>query len=174
VLDIVFPDRYIKEIETSAIQFSVDPLLVASLIKQESGFKANALSSSGALGLMQLMPFTAIDVDSEVPLKDLKGPATNIRLGTQYFAGLMERFNQNAVFALAGYNAGPHRVAKWRKEFKPDSEMIEFIEAIPFKETREYVMAIFRNRYWYQYRKGYPAKSVFDFWTVNPPAKPPN
>lgn len=169
LLEMLFPERYTKEIETHSIQNRIDPLLILSLMKQESGFKASALSSSGALGLMQLMPFTAIDVDQEIFLKDLKDPNLNIRLGTQYLASLMEKFNQNAVFALAGYNAGPHRVNKWRKEGKPEVDMIEFIESIPFKETREYVMSILRNRYWYQFRKGYPPKSVFEYWIkVNP------
>jgi TolA-binding protein len=165
LIDMIFPDRYSKDIETYSIQNRLDPLMVASLIKQESGFRAPILSSSGALGLMQLMPFTAIEVDPEVPLSQLKDPSVNIRLGTQYLASLMERYNNNIVYSLAAYNAGPNRVAKWRKDSKVDADMIEFIESIPFRETRDYVMSILRNRYWYQYRKGYPLKSTFDYWT---------
>ncbi|MBS1959442.1 MAG: transglycosylase SLT domain-containing protein [Bdellovibrionales bacterium] len=166
IIEIIFPERYMKEIETSAIQSRIDPLLVASLTKQESGFRANILSSSGALGLMQLMPFTALDVDDEVPLHNLKDPKTNIRLGTQYLASLMDKYNNNVIFSLAAYNAGPNRVSKWRKDSKVDADMIEFIESIPFRETRDYVMSILRNRYWYQYRKGYPLKSTFEYWTT--------
>ena len=82
----------------------------------------------------------------------------------------MDKYSNNAVYALAAYNAGPHRVAKWRKDAKPDWTMIEFIEAIPYKETRDYVMSILRNRYWYQYRRKLPLKSVFEAWTSVPSA----
>jgi len=171
LLDIIFPDRFIKEVEEQSKVNKLDPLLVLSLMKQESGFKAPILSASGAMGLMQLMPFTAIDVKKDLRLASLKDPLINVSLGTKYLGGLMERFNQNAVYALAGYNAGPHRVNKWRKDMKENWGMIEFIEAIPYKETRDYVMSILRNRYWYQYRRGQPLKSVFDAW-VAPTASP--
>ncbi len=164
VLEMIFPDRFQKEIEKESIQDHIAPVWVTSLMKQESGFKPQAISSSGALGLMQLMPFTAIDTIKDLELADLKIPASNIEVGTTYIASLFEKYDGNPVYALAAYNAGPHRVAKWKKEARADLGMIGFIEAIPFKETREYVMAILRNRYWYQYRRGVPTASVFDSW----------
>jgi soluble lytic murein transglycosylase-like protein len=170
---ILFPDRFLKEVDEQAALNKIDPLLVISLMKQESGFKAPVISSSGALGLMQLMPFTAIDVKKDLSLRALKDPGMNIQVGTQYLASLMNKYNGNIPFSLAAYNAGPHRVSKWRKEAKPDVGMIDFIEAIPFKETRDYVMAILRNRYWYQYRRGVPVQSVFDAWKVNVPVETP-
>jgi soluble lytic murein transglycosylase len=137
---------------------------VQSLMKQESAFKASVLSSSGALGLMQLMPFTALETKDDVVLRTLKEPGPNIEVGTKYLADLLRQYDGNVPYALAAYNAGPHRVAKWRKELKPDATMVDFMEYIPFKETRDYVATILRNRYWYQYRKGLPAQSVFEAW----------
>jgi soluble lytic murein transglycosylase len=166
ILALVFPDRFGKEIETEATLNHVDPLLVVSLMKQESGFKAPILSSSGALGLMQLMSFTALETVPDMKLRMLKDPQTNIHVGTKYLASLLDKYEGNIPFALAAYNAGPNRVAKWKKDLKPDSSMIDFIESIPFKETREYVMAILRNRYWYEYRRGAPALSLSDSWKV--------
>jgi soluble lytic murein transglycosylase-like protein/TolA-binding protein len=164
ILYIVFPDRYSKEIEAEAAKDQIDPLLVQSLMKQESAFKASVLSSSGALGLMQLMPFTALETKDDVVLRTLKEPGPNIEVGTKYLADLLRQYDGNVPYALAAYNAGPHRVAKWRKELKPDATMVDFMEYIPFKETRDYVATILRNRYWYQYRKGLPAQSVFEAW----------
>jgi soluble lytic murein transglycosylase-like protein len=164
-IELIFPDRFSKEIADQSKVSQIDPLLVVSLMKQESGFKGGILSSSGAAGLMQLMPFTAIDVQKDLELRQLREPVKNIEIGTKYIAMLLnEKFNGNVVYALAGYNAGPHRVAKWRKDAKPEWTMQEFIEAIPYKETRNYVMTILRNRFWYQYRKGVPQQSVFEAW----------
>jgi soluble lytic murein transglycosylase-like protein len=164
-LELIFPDRFPKEIANQAKISQIDPLLVVSLMKQESGFKGGILSSSGAAGLMQLMPFTAIEVQKDLELQKLREPVKNIEIGTRYLASLLnEKFNGNVVYALAGYNAGPHRVAKWRKDAHSDWGMQEFVEAIPFKETRDYVMSILRNRYWYQYLKGSAQQSVFEAW----------
>ena len=164
ILNIVFADRYSKEIEEEATIDHVDPLLVVSLMKQESGFKAPILSSSGALGLMQLMSFTALEVSPDLKLRTLKDPKTNIRVGTKYLQSLLDKYEGNIPFALAAYNAGPTKVAKWKRDLKPDASMIDFIESIPYRETREYVMAILRNRYWYEYLRGAPTLSVSDSW----------
>ena len=166
VLNMIFPDRFLKEVEEQSKLNRLDPLLVLSLMKQESGFKAPIISASGALGLMQLMPFTALDTKKDLRLASLKDPLTNVSVGTKYLSSLMDKYSNNVVYSLAAYNAGPHRVAKWRKDAKPDWGMIEFVEAIPYRETRDYVMSILRNRYWYQYRKGVALKSVFDGWIV--------
>lgn len=164
-VNMVFPDRFQKEIADQAKLSKIDPLLVISLMKQESGFKRSILSSSGAMGLMQLMPFTALEVQKDLYLRKLREPSKNIEVGTKYLASLLnDKFNGNVVYALAGYNAGPTRVGKWRKDAKPDWGMQEFVEAIPYKETRDYVMSILRNRYWYQYRMGMKPQSVFEAW----------
>ncbi len=159
LIDLMFPDRFLPEIAVEAAKTGVDPVVLSSLIKQESGFKPGAISSSGALGLMQLMPFTAIDVKKDLALSVLRDPKTNISLGARYLQSLLERYSGNLPYALAAYNAGPHRVTKWRKESKPEWTMLHFVESIPYKETRDYVSSILRNRYWYQVRRGQvPAK----------------
>jgi hypothetical protein len=166
-VNMVFPDRFTKEITDHSKNFKIDPLLVVSLMKQESGFKRSILSSSGAVGLMQLMPFTALEMQKDLYLRKLRDPSKNIEIGTKYLSQLLnDRFGGNVVYALAGYNAGPHRVGKWKKEAKSDWGMQEFVEAIPYKETRDYVMSILRNRYWYQYRKGMKPQSVFEAWRI--------
>jgi soluble lytic murein transglycosylase-like protein len=170
ILGIVFADRYSKEIADEAALDHVDPMLVVSLMKQESGFRAPILSSSGALGLMQLMSFTALETVPDLKLRTLKDPKTNIHVGTKYLQALLEKYEGNIPFALSAYNAGPTRVAKWRRDLKPDASMIDYIESIPYRETRDYVMAILRNRYWYETLKGLPVLSVSDSWKV-PPAK---
>jgi soluble lytic murein transglycosylase-like protein len=154
MLELLFPDVFLTEVQVEASKAKLDPLLVMSLIKQESGFKADVISSSGALGLMQLMPFTAIDVQKDLKLSTLKDPPVNVSIGVRYFQILMEKYEGNPAYALAAYNAGPHRVAKWRKEGVPSWSVLDWIEAIPFKETRDYVTSILRNRYWYQVQKG--------------------
>jgi soluble lytic murein transglycosylase len=123
---------------------------------------------------MQLMSFTALETESDLTLKSLKDPATNIRVGTKYLGSLIDKYQGNIPFALSAYNAGPTRVAKWKKELKPNAGMIDYIESIPFHETREYVMSILRNRYWYQFRKGVTNKTVFDVWKDAMPADSPS
>ena len=130
----------------------LDPVLVASLIRQESNFNPRATSPVGARGLMQLMPpvgrtlarATAIQGYTDEALYD---PAVNIRLGTRHLSGLFKR-TSNIERVLAAYNAGESRVARWvQKAGSADPEL--FTERIPFVETRDYVRAIVRNRAFY-------------------------
>lgn len=169
-LQLIFPEQNLPLIREQAKKNNLDPILVLSLIKQESAFEEDVLSSAGATGLMQLMPATATDVDSEISLNDLRQPEHNIRIGTQYLKKLLNRFNGNVVLALAGYNAGPLAVDRWLKDFPPDRGMFDFIESIPYKETREYVGAIVRNYYWYSKRINGAAKSmdIEAFWKPIP------
>lgn len=174
-LRLIFPTPYLELIESQAAENKLDPILVLSLIKQESSFDAAASSSTGAQGLMQLMPTTALDVFSDLHRSEMIVPKTNIRTGTKYLGRLMNRFNGNIVLALAAYNAGPGAVDRWVKAAPPKRGMLEFIEAIPFKETREYVAAIIRNYFWYSRRlnSGEKIKSLNYFWNLyGPPEKP--
>lgn len=157
-----------KNIRQISKKHKTDPLLILSLIKQESGFNYEARSRSGAMGLMQLMPFTATDVDSQVTQTEIFDPQKNMALGTEYLAGLLRRFDQNIAYALAAYNAGPGRVRRWKREFKlPDSmtwdQTLEFIERIPYNETRIYVSSILRNYYWYEYLYHQKKRTDFPF-----------
>ncbi|MGC2333412.1 MAG: transglycosylase SLT domain-containing protein [Candidatus Acidiferrales bacterium] len=126
---------------------ALDPLLVAGLMRQESAFNPDALSVSDAVGLMQLLPKTARQVAREQRLRysrvRLNDPDYNIRLGTAYFALLEKQFG-SVEAALAAYNAGADRVAAWTAG-QTYHEPAEFVESIPFTQTRLYVQIITRN-----------------------------
>jgi soluble lytic murein transglycosylase len=125
----------------------LDPYLIAALIRQESGFVASARSRAGALGLMQLMPSTARSLEP-VSKRELLDGRTNVRLGVKFFRRLLAQFDGKVDLALAAYNAGPSRVAEWRRRY-PVADPVLFVDLIPIKETREYVSLISRNYYWY-------------------------
>lgn len=173
-LRLIFPVVHKAAVSRFAKQNQLDAILVLSLIKQESAFDSDAVSSAGAMGLMQLMPYTAVEVDPNVEQAQLLEPETNVRLGTAYLAGLLKRFNGNIALSLAGYNAGPARAATWSRESKPKWGMLEFIESIPFRETRGYVSSIIRNYFWYSYRLTGKHFHSFDyFWGVSGPTESP-
>jgi soluble lytic murein transglycosylase len=125
----------------------IDPLLILSLIRQESAFNKQARSLVGARGLMQVMPATARSIAS-VRTNALFDPKTNIQVGTKYFMKRLDQFGGDVELTLAAYNAGAGRVDQWLKRY-PTGNKILFIDLIPFKETREYVATILRNYYWY-------------------------
>lgn len=115
-----------------------------AIARQESAFMADAKSSGGALGLMQLMPATARQVakESGISLRsssELTDPLTNIKLGTAYLGKMFRRFNHNRILASAAYNAGPSRVDRWLDSSLP---LDVWIETIPFSETRNYVQNV--------------------------------
>ncbi len=166
-LRLIFPQEYSDLIKKYSDQQSVDPILVTSLMKQESAFERDILSYAGAAGLMQLMPTTALDLESKIQQRELFDPEANIKLGTRYIAGLVKKFDGNFALALAGYNAGPTRAQKWKNDANSKWDMLEFIEGISYPETREYVMSILRNYYWYHYLLKGERLASFDF--VLPP-----
>ena len=153
---ILFPLRYDAELRLAAQQEGVDPALVAALVLQESSFDPAALSRAGARGLMQVMPGTgrriARDKGQRFHRAALHDPETSLDFGTRYLRQMSERFSGAVEKVLAAYNAGPHRVDAWtalRGELPPE----EFIESIPFSETRGYVTIVLANRE--QYRRLY-------------------
>jgi soluble lytic murein transglycosylase-like protein/TolA-binding protein len=171
-LDMVFPKVEWAIIQKQAKEIDVDPILVLSLMKQESAFNGLIHSRSGASGYMQLMPFTASDVEPDVKRRDLLDAETNIRIGTKYLKKLLIQFNGNVAYALAGYNAGPNAVNRWIKEGKGDLGMLAFIEQIPYTETRDYVGSIFRNYVWYKRRiEAKTVSSIDTFWPTAETAK---
>jgi soluble lytic murein transglycosylase len=145
----LFPKAYWDDLRKYSLANGLDPFLVAALIRQESEFNAGALSHANAVGLMQLLPKTGKLVAKQVKLKNynapqLYNPTVNLELGTRYFKDMVDRFNGQFEYALAAYNAGSDRVSDWLGEgHYRDPE--EFVESIPFTETREYVQAIMRN-----------------------------
>jgi soluble lytic murein transglycosylase len=125
----------------------IDPYLLIAVARRESAFRINAVSGAKARGLLQIMPATGRRVASgEVNLLD---PDTNVEIGAKYLTQLLEKTNGQIHLALAGYNAGPHKVSAWTRRY-PVSDPILFIDMIPYRETREYVASVLRNYYWYR------------------------
>ncbi len=151
LLEILYPQPYIDVLSKTLKGHNLDPVVVLSLIRQESVFNPEARSPVGARGLMQLMPATARRFRRSVRDKHLVNPLINIEIGTKYFNNLLKRYNGNLVYVLAAYNAGESRVERWRNVyFDMDGTLIKNIEAIPFLETRNYVKLIFRNIFFYK------------------------
>lgn len=142
-----FPHR--EEIRRAARSRDLSPYLVAGLVRQESLFEADIESYAGAIGLMQIMPRTGRELAREHGVggfraADLRRPSLNLRLGTGYLRELIDRFDGRLAFALAAYNAGPHRVARWRRRpYAADVDV--FMEGIPFRQTRRYVKTVQAN-----------------------------
>ena len=151
----VHPLPYRSAIEELSRRHGLDPALVAGLIRRESLFEAEVISSAGAVGLMQLLPRTALEMAEEAGLEtfdtaQLGVPEANLRLGTAYFARMLGRFDGSVPAALISYNAGPHRYLRWRHfpERTVDEEL--FIERIPFLETRVYTKEVTSNALIYE------------------------
>ena len=156
----LFPKAYWSDLKRSSAANGLDPYLVASLIRQESEFNPGAVSRANAVGLMQLLPKTGKAVAREVKMKrynasQLYTPAVNMQLGTRYFRGMVDKFGGSFEYALAAYNAGSDRVEEWLGQGKYRDPQ-EFVESIPFTETREYVQAILRNASVYKQLYGTP------------------
>ena len=156
----LFPKPYWSDLKRSSVANGLDPYLVASLIRQESEFNPGAVSRANAVGLMQLLPKTGKAVAKEIKLKrynasQLYTPAVNLQLGTRYFKGMVDKFGGSFEYALAAYNAGSDRVTEWLGQGKYRDPQ-EFVESIPFTETREYVQAIMRNASVYKQLYGAP------------------
>lgn len=144
-----FPLPYRAAIDQYSRQQGLDPFLVAALIRQESEFNVAVISYANAYGLMQILPSTGRQLARHFGVRRLNAnqlltSGRNIQLGTYYFRNLLNSFGAQPELALASYNAGPGRVANWRN-WGPFREPAEFIEAIPFHQTRGYVQIVFRN-----------------------------
>ncbi len=155
----LFPKPYWTDLKKFSSQNALDPYLVASLIRQESEFNTAAVSNKNAIGLMQLLPKTGKLVAKEEKLRHFNAtqlftPAVNLQLGTRYFRGMVDKFGA-FEYALAAYNAGSDRVQDWLSQGKYRDAQ-EFVESIPFTETREYVQAILRNANVYRQLYGAP------------------
>ncbi|CAN5406952.1 hypothetical protein BH10ACI1_BH10ACI1_04550 [soil metagenome] len=161
--DIFYPLTNWKDITYWAEQRKLDKYQVAGFIRQETIFDARAKSGANAYGLMQLLIPTARSVArkynssiTDITVETLFNPAFNIELGTAYIRDQYDKFGRIEFVAIA-YNAGPGRVPQWRATLP--AEIDEFVEAIPFKETKSYVQGIIRNSA--QYRRLYDEKGNF-------------
>jgi soluble lytic murein transglycosylase len=154
VWELLFPRPYWDDLKKHSESNQLDPYLVASLIRQESEFSPIAISRANAMGLMQLLPRVGKGVAREERLHNFSTaqlllPGVNLQLGTRFFRHMVDRYNGQVEYALAAYNAGEERVEEWRNSGN-FQEMAEFVESIPFTETREYVQAIIRNAMLYK------------------------
>jgi len=145
----LYPRAFWPEVLEQSTRLRLNPYLVLSVMRQESAFDPTAVSPAGARGIMQLLPATAQELASrvtpdQVSIEQLHTPAINIALGTRYLADLLTRYQGNMVLALAAYNAGPGNVTRWLTQW-PNLSMEEWIEHIPFDETRAYVKLVLRN-----------------------------
>ena len=153
IAKLLFPLKYITHIKS--LEKSIDPIIILSLIRQESAFNPNAKSHVGARGLMQLMPNTAKQIKKKVRTSQLtKNPYLNLKIGIKYFKQLLKKYDGNLVFALSAYNAGEHRIKTWKQEYFHYDDPLLNIEVIPFKETQQYVKLIFRNMFFYNLIQG--------------------
>lgn len=147
--DLLFPLPFRPELELSARGQNIDSFLLAGLIRQESEFNPQAVSKAKAYGLTQVRPGTgrqyarAAGVLMSSP-RQLFQPLTNLKLGSSILRDMLDRNGGNIVHTLASYNAGPARLAQW-STWSTFREPAEFIESIPFTETRDYVQAVLRN-----------------------------
>lgn len=159
LIDYAFPLRELPEYRGKGSP--PEPALVIGLSRQESEFNARAVSSANARGLMQLIPSTARLTARKHGLKYdaawlLDDPSYNTQLGMAHLSDELKRFDGSYILTIAGYNAGPHRVKKWLKEYgdprTDDIDPIDWVESIPFKETRNYVQRVLENKQVYQNR----------------------
>lgn len=159
-LELRFPLAFREGIVNQARAGAVDPAWVYAVIRQESGFRPDARSPVGALGLMQIMPATGRQIarelrDDSVDNPPLLQPETNIRYGVHYLRRMLERLQDNPVLATAAYNAGPNKVAQWL----PARSVVPadvWVETIPYRETRAYVQRVMEYTAIYQRRLDVP------------------
>lgn len=179
MLKSIYPLTYSQKIKQESDKYKINPILIMSLIRQESSFGLKALSSSQAAGLMQMIQPTAMEVASKLKMKiqfpeDLYRPDINIPMGTFYYSDVLKDFNMHVPLALAGYNAGPHKIKSFinlREETKKipteklsDWESEIWVDELPWGETTGYVKSILRNTLIYQLLQGKALKNQPDFW----------
>lgn len=152
---LAFPLPFRSSIYRYSRNQSLDPFLVAALIRQESEFRVGVISRANAYGLMQVLPANGRELARHFGIrhmnaKQLLTADRNLQLGTYYFHSLLNSYGGQTEIALASYNAGPSRANLWRT-WGPFREPAEFIEAVPFHETRGYIQVVLRNADVYQH-----------------------
>jgi len=155
-LSLRFPTAFSQSVAGQGQLRQIDSSLLFGIIRRESGFDPLVGSPAGAQGLMQLMPATAEQMAQRLNEKlpganALLDPDRNVRLGSAYFRGLLDRFSGQTVLAIAAYNAGPNNVDRWLPA-KSSLPADIWIETVPFVETRQYVKAVLTNQAIYRYR----------------------
>jgi soluble lytic murein transglycosylase len=149
-----WPAPFAGELERALVGLDgLEPELVYSIMREESGYRPEVVSISGARGLLQLMPSTAERLATQVRLDpfsadDLFDPGVNIRLGATYLQQLLDRFDGRRSAAIGSYNAGPDPVARWLAA--ADTEDDEWVESIGYDQTRTYVKRVLRSLHVYR------------------------
>ena len=160
----IYPRVLPEKVDFIANSFELDPYILYALMRAESSFNPVAVSQVGARGIMQMMPYTAVRLskllgDESFSLDELNDPNHAIYYGSAYFKLLLEAFDQNLVAAIAAYNAGPKAVNSWLRSCTTHCNIDDFVELIPFKETRLYVKKVLRN--YAAYKDLYEQEEVF-------------
>ncbi|HEU4887515.1 MAG TPA: transglycosylase SLT domain-containing protein [Thermoanaerobaculia bacterium] len=159
--EILFPLAYWDAFQAEAGRRGIDPYLLVSITRQESGFEPSTVSNAGAVGLMQIMPEEAARIATAgelgaVTREDLFDPQKNIAVGAAEYSQKLKAMNGNHVLAIASYNAGEQAVGTWLEK-TPIDDLDLFVETIPYAETRLYVKTVTRNRH--EYRRIYESSS---------------
>lgn len=145
-VDLRFPTPHKTPVMQNAEKNEIEAAWIYGIIRRESAFNPTIRSSAGAVGLMQIMPKTAKYIGKQIGVKNtsvhaLTEAKNNIQLGSAYMRYLSDKYNGNKVLATAAYNAGPHRVRQWTENL-PQIDADQWVDAIPFTETRNYVKAV--------------------------------
>ncbi len=144
---LAYPVYYSEFVNKYSAKYNINPYLMLALMREESFFNTEAVSSTGALGLMQIMPDTARMMDPSLDSAEkLNNPEYNIKTGISYFSHLMEIFSGNEALCVLAYNSGPGSVKKWLSQNK-NKDFDEFIENVPFPETANYIKKVYSS-YW--------------------------
>ena len=160
---ILFPLNHWPSIQREAARRAIDPYLVASIIRQESGFEPATVSNAGAIGLMQIMPAEAQTIATRAGIAEpitrerLFDPEVNIAVGAAELSQKLQDMHGEPILAIAAYNAGTEAVGNWLAQ-TPIDDVDLFVESIPYAETKLYVKTVSRNRF--EYRRIYEGSST--------------
>lgn len=162
-VSLLYPKAYAGEVETRAQEHGVDPSFVWAIMRRESAFRPDVLSAADARGLMQIIPPTAREIAKALsqpePAADLiYAPSLNVSFGTWYLGALLRRFGHLAL-AAGAYNGGPSAVVRWATE-RPSLPLDEWVETIPYKETRGYVKQVTADTFVYRKLYGVPGQPL--------------
>jgi soluble lytic murein transglycosylase len=149
LIRVAFPFPYRALVQREAAEWGIDPITMASIIRQESAFKADIVSHAGAVGLMQVMPPTGAELARTHGPRgfreiNLTAPEVNLHLGAAFFVDMSARYDDDLPLVLSAYNAGPTRATRWSR-YPEVADPLRFTERIPFVETRGYVKNVRRN-----------------------------
>ncbi len=162
---LAYPQGYWSSIVSYSRKYGQDPYFIAAIIREESQFHADAISRAGARGVMQVMPSTGQRVAQAIRMAGFDRDKlfdydTAINIGTWYVSRLMKRFKGDPILVAAAYNAGPDAASSWLAKNGSSMDRDEFVESIPFLETRGYVKKVLRNYAEYKRIYGRPAQKL--------------